>query len=85
MRNFIFSLYFLQLEIKKWRKPNDQPKIKFKYKLGWNSLLGSWIIDNKLIYDSEIQNENSNRLDKIYQCTEVFAVTDRKTRHIKIP
>ena len=29
--------------------------------------------------------EKSNRLDEIHQYTEVFAVTDRKTRHVKIP
>ena len=40
--NFIFSLYFLQLEIKKLRKPNDCPKIKFKYKLRRNSVPESW-------------------------------------------
>ena len=60
-------------------------KIKFKYKLRWNSVLGSWIIDYKLVHDSEIQNDGSNRLDEIRQYTEVFAVTDRKTRHVKIP
>ena len=27
----------------------------------------------------EIQNDGSNRLNEIHQCTEVFAVADRKT------
>ena len=43
------------------------------------------IIDYKLAHDSEAQNEGSNRLDEIYQYIEVFAVADRKTRHVKIP
>ena len=37
------------------------------------------IIDYKWVHDSEIQNHESNRLDEIHQCTEVFAVADRKT------
>ena len=37
------------------------------------------IIDYKWVHDSEIQNDGSNRLDEIHQCTEVFAVADRKT------
>ena len=37
------------------------------------------IIDFKWVHDSEIQNDASNRLDEIHQCTEVFAVADRKT------
>ena len=64
----------------KWR-----PKIKFKYKLRWNSVLGSWIIDYKIVHDSDIQNDGSNKLDEIHQYTEVFAVTDCYTRHVKIP
>ena len=43
------------------------------------------IIDYKLVHDSEIQNGGSTRLDEIHQYTEVFAVADRKTRHVKIP
>ena len=43
------------------------------------------IIDYKLVHDSEIQNDGSNRLDEIHQYTEVFAVADLKTRHVKIP
>ena len=43
------------------------------------------IIDYKWVHDSEIQNDGSNRLDEIHQYTEVFAVADRKTRHVKIP
>ena len=43
------------------------------------------IIDKKLIHDSEIQNDGCNRLDEIHQYTEVYAVADRKTRHVKIP
>ena len=43
------------------------------------------IIDYKLVHDSEIQNDGSNRLDEIHQYTEIFAVADRKTRHVKIP
>ena len=42
------------------------------------------IIDYKWVHDSEIQNDGSNRLDEIHQYTEVFAVADRKTRHVKI-
>ena len=37
------------------------------------------IIDYKWVHDSEIQNDGSNRLDEIHQCTEVFAVAARKT------
>ena len=37
------------------------------------------IIDYKWVHDSEIQNDGFNRLDGIHQCTEVFAVADRKT------
>ena len=37
------------------------------------------IIDYKWVHDSEIQNDRSNRLDEIHQCTEVFTVADRKT------
>ena len=44
----------------------------------------SAIIDQKLVHDSEIQNDGSNRLDEIHQYTEVFAVADRKIRHVKI-
>ena len=36
------------------------------------------IIDYKWVHNSEIQNDGSNRLDKIHQCTVVFAVADRK-------
>ena len=43
------------------------------------------IIDYKLVHDSEIKNDESNRLDEIHQYTEVFAVADRKMRHVKIP
>ena len=43
------------------------------------------IIDYKLVHDSEIQNDGSNRLDEIHQYTEVFAIADRKTKHVKIP
>ena len=46
---------------------------------------GTWKLVNQLVHDSEIQNDRSNGLDEIYQYTEVFAVTDRKTRHVKIP
>ena len=53
-------------------------------KLNSNNILGEIrclevpdIIDQKLVYDSEIQNDGSNRLDEIYQYTEVFAVADR--------
>ena len=42
------------------------------------------IIDYKLVQGSEIQNNGSNRLDEIYQDTEVFAVADRETRHVTI-
>ena len=28
------------------------------------------IIDYKLVHDSEIQNDGSNRLDEIHQCTQ---------------
>ena len=42
------------------------------------------IIHCKLVHDSEIQNDGSNRLDDIHQYTEVFAVADRKTKHVKI-
>ena len=37
------------------------------------------IIDYKWVHDLEIWNNGSNRLDEIHQCTEVFAVADRKT------
>ena len=43
------------------------------------------IIDYKLVHDSEIQNDGSDRLDEIHQYTEVCAVADRKSRHVKIP
>ena len=43
------------------------------------------IIDYKLIHESEIQNNGSNRLDKIHQYTEVFPVADRETSHVTIP
>ena len=43
------------------------------------------IIDYKLVHDSEIKNDRSNRLDKIHQYTEVVAVADLKTRHLEIP
>ena len=43
------------------------------------------IIDYKLVQDSEIQNNGSNRLDEIHQYTKVFAVADRETRHVTIP
>ena len=43
------------------------------------------IIDYKLVQDSEIQNNGSNRLDEIHPYTEVFAVADRETRHVTIP
>ena len=42
------------------------------------------IIDYKLVHDLKIQNDGSNRLNEIHQCT-VFTIADRKTRHIKIP
>ena len=42
-------------------------------------------INYKLVHDSEIQNDGSNRLDEIHQYTEVFAVADCKTRHVKRP
>ena len=42
-------------------------------------------IDNKLVHDSKIENDGSNRLDEIHQFTEVFSVADRKMRHVKIP
>ena len=61
-------------------------------KLNSNNNLGEiWylevtdIIDYKLVHDSEIQNDVSNRLNQIHEYTEVFAVADRKTRHVKIP
>ena len=41
------------------------------------------IIDYKWVHDSQIQNDGSNRLDKIHQCTKVFAVADRKTIDMK--
>ena len=37
------------------------------------------IIDYKWVHDSEIQNDGSNGLDEIHQCTEVVAVAGRKT------
>ena len=37
------------------------------------------IFYSKWVHDSEILNDGSNKLDKIYQCTEVFAIADRKT------
>ena len=43
------------------------------------------IIDYKLVYDLEIQNNGSKTLDEIHQYTEVFAVADRETRHVTIP
>ena len=43
------------------------------------------IVNYKLVHDSEIRNNGSNRLDEIYYYTEIFAVADRKTRHVKIP
>ena len=43
------------------------------------------IIDYKLVHDSEIQNNESNRLDEIHQYTEVFAAADHKTRHVTLP
>ena len=43
------------------------------------------IIGYKLVHDSEIQNDGSNRLEEIHHCREIFAVADRKIRHVKIP
>ena len=40
------------------------------------------IIDYKLVHHLEIQNDRS---DEIHHLTEVYAITDRKTRHVKIP
>ena len=83
----MMNLRIQHLEIKKWQNPNEiKFKIKFKYKVRWNSYLGvPDIIDYKLVQDSEIQNNGSNRLDEIHRYTEVFAVADRETRHVTIP
>ena len=43
------------------------------------------IINYKLVQDSQIQNNGSNRLDLVHQYTEVFAVADREIRHVAIP
>ena len=68
----MMNLWIQDLEIKKWRNPNDRPKIKFKYKLSWNSVYLEVpdIIDYKLVHDLGIQNDGSNRLDEIHQCTQ---------------
>ena len=42
------------------------------------------IIYYKLVYDSGIQNNESNRLEEI-QYTEVFTVANRKTGDVRIP
>ena len=64
---------------------NNQ-KLNLNVKLGEIRYLGvPDIIDSKLVQDSEIKNNGSNRLDEIHQCTEVFAVADRETRHVTIP
>ena len=61
-------------------------KLKLNINLGEMQYLGvPDIIDYKLVHESEIQNNGSNRLNEIHQYTEVFAVADRKTRHVKIP
>ena len=66
------NLWIQDLEIKKWQNPNDRPKIKFKYTLRWNSVHTEFpdIIYYKLVHDSEIQNDGSNRLDEIHQRTQ---------------
>ena len=46
---------------------------------------GTWKFMTLLAHDSKAQNEGSNRLNDIHQHIEVFAVADRKTRHVKIP
>ena len=38
-----------------------------------------------LVHDSEIQKNESKRLNEIHQYTEIFAVADRETRHVTIP
>ena len=74
----MMNLRIQHLEIKQWRNPNDRLQIKFKYKVRWIRYLGvADIIDYKLVQDSEIQSNRSNRLDEIHQYTEVFAVADR--------
>ena len=61
-------------------------KLNLNIKLGEIRYLGvPDIIDYKLVQDSEIKNNGSNKLDEIHQYTEVFAVADRETRHVTIP
>ena len=61
-------------------------KLNLNIKLSEIRYLGfSDIIDDKLVQDSEIQNNGSNRLDEIHQYTEVFAIADRETRYVTIP
>ena len=61
-------------------------KLNLNIKLGEIRYLGDPdIIDYKLVQDSEIKNNGSNKLDEIHQYTEVFAVADRETRHVTIP
>ena len=60
-------------------------KLNFNINLGEIRYLKVTDIDYKLVHDSEIQNYGSNRFDEIHQYTEIFAVADRKTRHVKIP
>ena len=55
-------------------------KLQLNINLGEIQHMGvSNIIHYKLVHDSELQNNGSNRLDEIHQYTEVFAVADRKT------
>ena len=62
---------------KKCQDRNDRPKIKFKYKLRWILVVGNfwhyWLY--KLVHDSKIQNNRSNRLDEIYR---KLVATDRE-------
>ena len=60
---------------KKRQDQNDRPKIKFKYEskfCNWEFLT---FIDYKLVHDSEIQNNASNRLNEIHR---KLVVTYRK-------
>ena len=71
---------------KKWRNPNNRRKLNLNINLDEIRYLEfPDIIDYKLVYDSEIQNDGSNGLNEIHQYTEVFAFVELTTSNVKIP
>ena len=58
----MMNLWSQHLEIKKWRNPKTDEKLNLNIKLGEIRYLGvPDIIDYKLVHESEIQNNGSNR------------------------